>query len=231
MDPKHRDRIAFVRIVSGSFTREMTVVHAQSGKKIRLSNAQKLFGQARETVEDGKAGDVVGIVGHDVLRIGDTLTDDRAIVFNEIPRFTPECFASLHNPQPANAKKFRLGLEQLMQEGVVQLLHIGTGQAKLPLLAAVGPLQFEVVQYRLKAEYGAESRLEPSRWKIVRWWSKPGANEDWLPEIPSDATLASDRDGKPVLLFADEFALRYFSKQNPDVVLMEEPPMVVAAAG
>ena len=95
----------------------------------------------------------------------------------------------------------------------------------------MGPLQFEVVQYRLKSEYGAESRLEPSRWKIVRWWRKPGADEEWRPEMPSDATLAEDRDGKPVILFADEWALRYFTKQNPAVELMEEPPMVAATAG
>src|SRR5205085_43823 len=120
----------------------------QSGKRIRLSNAQKLFGRERETVEDGRAGDVVGIIGHDVLRIGDTLSEDRTIVFNEIPRFTPEVFAYLRNPQPANSKKFRLGFDQLLQEGVIQVLMVGTGQMKTPLLAAVGPLQFEVVQHR-----------------------------------------------------------------------------------
>jgi peptide chain release factor 3 len=224
MDPKHRDRIAFVRIVSGSFTREMTVIHAQSGKKIRLSNAQKLFGQQRETVEDGRAGDVVGIVGHDVLRIGDTLTDDRTIVFDEIPRFTPECFAYLHNPQPGNSKKFRLGFEQLLQEGVVQVLMVGTGQVKTPLLAAVGPLQFEVVQYRMKAEYGAESRLENSRWHIVRWWRKPGAPQDWMPELPDDATFATDRDERSVILFADEWAMRHFTQRNAGVELLATAP-------
>jgi len=234
MDPKHRDRIAFVRVVSGSFTREMTVIHAQSGKRIRLSNAQKLFGRDRETVDDGRAGDVVGIVGHDVLRIGDTLTEDRTIVFNEIPRFTPECFAYLHNPQPGNSKKFRLGLDQLLQEGVIQLLMVGTGQTKIPLLAAVGPLQFEVVQYRLQSEYGAESRVEPSRWTIIRWWRKPAppgtkptkmtdAEADWLPEVIMNATHAVDRDENPVVLFADEWALRHFTQRNPELELSPLP--------
>ncbi|GJQ28327.1 MAG: peptide chain release factor 3 [Phycisphaerae bacterium] len=229
MDPKHRDRIAFVRIVSGSFTREMTVIHAQSGKRIRLSNAQKLFGQQRETVEDGRAGDVVGIVGHDVLRIGDTLTDDRGIVFDEIPRFTPEVFAYLHNPQPGNSKKFRLGVDQLLQEGVVQVIMMGTGQVKTPLLAAVGPLQFEVVQYRLKAEYGAESRLEMSPWTILRWWTKPGAAEGYEPDLPSNAALGEDRDGNPVVLFADEWAVRHFTQRNPEVALSAEAPKVAGA--
>jgi peptide chain release factor 3 len=223
MDPRHRDRIAFVRVVSGTFTREMSVLHAQSGKRIRLSNAQKLFGRDRETVEDGRAGDVVGIVGHDVLRIGDTLTEDRAILYDEIPPFTPEVFAYLHNPQPGNAKKFRLGLDQLLQEGVVQLLMVGMGHVKTPLLAAVGPLQFEVVQYRLKSEYGAESRLENSRWQFVRWWRKPGTDADWLPDLPSDAEHAVDRDSRPVVLFADEWALRNFQQRNPAVELSTLP--------
>ncbi|HLO39643.1 MAG TPA: peptide chain release factor 3 [Phycisphaerales bacterium] len=223
MDPRHRDRIAFVRVVSGTFTREMTVLHAQSGKRIRLSNAQKLFGQQRETVEDGRAGDVVGIVGHDVLRIGDTLSEDRNIVFNEIPRFTPECFAYLHNPQPSNSKKFRLGVDQLLQEGVVQVLMVGTGQVKTPLLAAVGPLQFEVVQYRLESEYGAESRLEHARWNIVRWYRKEGVAEDWMPEVPMDAALAVDRDDRRVALFADEWGIRNFQQRNPGVELSPLP--------
>ncbi len=227
MDPRHRDRIAFVRIVSGSFTREMSVFHVQSGTKIRLSNAQKLMGQARETVDEGRAGDVVGIVGHDVLRIGDTLAEDRTVVYDEIPRFTPECFAYLRNPQPGNAKKFRLGLEQLLQEGVVQVFNVGTGQVKTPLLAAVGPLQFEVVQHRMQAEYQAESGLETSKWKLVRWWRKPGLTpaeaETWLPDLPADAELAYDRDELPVVLFADEWGLRNFARRNEGVELSELP--------
>ena len=223
MDPRHRDRIAFVRVVSGAFTREMTVIHAQSGRRIRLSNAQKLFGQQRETVEEGRAGDVVGIVGQDALRIGDTLTEDRTIVFNEIPRFAPECFTYLNNPQPGNAKKFQLGIEQLLQEGVVQMLMVGTGQFQRPLLTAVGPLQFEVVQYRLKAEYGAESRLEPSRWKIVRWWRKLDAPNDWTPDLLSDATVGTDRDDQQIILFTDEWALKQFSQRNAGVELSPIP--------
>ncbi len=223
MDPRHRDRIAFVRIVSGSFTREMTVIHAQSGRRIRLSNAQKLFGQQRETVEEGRAGDVVGIVGQDALRIGDTLTEDRTIVYNEIPRFAPECFTYLNNPQPGNAKKFQLGVEQLLQEGVVQMITVGAGQFQRPLLTAVGPLQFEVVQFRLKSEYGAESRLEPSRWKLVRWWRKPDAPADWTPDLLSDTTIGSDRDDQSVMLFTDEWALKQFSQRNAGVELSVIP--------
>ncbi|HZW09899.1 MAG TPA: peptide chain release factor 3 [Phycisphaerales bacterium] len=223
MDPRHRDRIAFVRIVSGAFTREMTVIHAQSGKRIRLSNAQKLFGQQRTTVEEGRAGDVVGIVGHDVLRIGDTLTEDRSIVFDEVPRFAPECFAYVRNPHPANFKKFRLGLDQLLQEGVVQMLEIGTGQLRTPLLAAVGPLQFEVLRYRMEAEYGAEAHLESARWAIARWWRKPDAPPGWAPELPGEATLATDSEGRPIILFDEEWTMRRFEQRNPGVELASVP--------
>ncbi len=224
MDPRHRDRIAFIRIVSGAFTREMTTTHVQSGKKIRLSNAQKLFGQDRETVEEGRAGDVVGIVGHDGLRIGDTLSDDRTIVYDEIPKFPPEVFQYVHNPQPGNSKKYKLGLEQLLQEGVVQVLNVGTEQTKRPLLTAVGVLQFEVFQYRMKSEYGAETRLEPSRWTTARWWRKKDAPEGWLPELPMDAAHATDRDEQPVVLFADEWALKHFASRNPDLEFFTVAP-------
>lgn len=223
MDPKHRDRIAFIRVVSGAFTREMTVTHTRTGKKIRLSNAQKLFGQTRETVEDGVAGDVVGIVGHDILRIGDTLTEDRSIEYNEIPRFTPEVFAYLHNPQPGNSKKFRLGFDQLLQEGVIQVFMVGTGQIQTPLLAAVGPLQFEVVQHRMLAEYGAESRLEPARFNIVRWYRKDGAGPDYRPDIPMDASLGTDTDARPIALFTDEWALKHFTQRNPGLEISATP--------
>ena len=223
MDPKHRDRIAFIRVVSGRFEREMSVVHVQSGKKIRLSSAQKLFGQERETVEEGEAGDVIGIIGHDILQIGDTLAEDRTIRFSEIPQFPPEVFAYLTNPQPGNSKKYRLGVDQLLKEGVVQQMEIGTGQVKTPILAAVGPLQFEVVQYRLKSEYGAESRLEKARWQHVRWWRKNGSPEGWMPDLLSDSTHGIDNAGRPVIFFSDEWSIRNFQKRLPEVELSTLP--------
>ena len=97
------------------------------------------------------------------------------------------------------------------------------GQVKTQLLAAVGPLQFEVVQHRMKAEYGADSRLETPRWNIVRWWHKPDAPADWLPDLPADATFATDRDDRPVVLFADEWAMRHFIQRNAGLELSELP--------
>ncbi len=160
MDPKHRDRLAFVRICSGRFERDMTVTHTRTGRKLRLSSSHKLFGRDRETIDEAYPGDVVGLVGHTDFRIGDTLAEDPVLVYREIPRFTPECFAWLHSSSTAQFKRFREGLEQLLQEGVVQSFLLKDASQRVPLLGAVGPLQFEVVQYRMQSEYGAESRLE-----------------------------------------------------------------------
>src|SRR5439155_6174861 len=129
----------------------------------------KLFGRDRETMDEAFPGDVVGLVGHGEFRIGDTLAEDASLVFHEIPRFAPECFAWLQSSSTAQFKRFREGLEQLLQEGVVQSFFLKDSTQRGALLGAVGPLQFEVVQYRLKSEYGAESRLELRPWKVLRW--------------------------------------------------------------
>ena len=130
MDPKHRDRIAFVRVCSGKFERDMTPCITRSGKKVRLSSSHKLFGNERETVDEAFPGDVIGLVGHDDFGIGDTLASDPSLVYREIPRFTPECFAWLHSPSTAQFKHFREGLDQLLQEGVVQASTLTTPPVK-----------------------------------------------------------------------------------------------------
>jgi len=228
MDPRHRDRIAFVRVVSGQFERDMFVVHAQSGSRVRLGNAQKLFGNQRETLDEAVAGDVVGLVGNDLFGIGDTLTDDRTIVYDEIPVFTPECFAYLHNPQPGNYKRFGLGLEQLLREGVVRRFEPVGGAQKVALLAAVGPLQFEVVQHRLQSEYNAESRIEMTPWTIARWWRNkdqpaPVAGKGDLPDTPDGARLVFDDKGRAMVLFSDEWAVRFFNSRHPNIELSNMP--------
>jgi peptide chain release factor 3 len=224
MDPKHRDRIAFIRVCSGKFERDMTVHHSRSEKKVRLSSSHKIFGNDRETVDEAFPGDVIGLVGHDSFGIGDTLTTDPKIVYKEIPRFTPEAFSYLHNPNTAKFKQFRQGLEQLLQEGVIQALYLRNSAVKTPLLAAVGPLQFEVVQYRLESEYGAESRLEAAPWNVVRWLP-PDITEEALDglTLPSGAKLAYDIGKNPVILFANEWSANYFGETNKGVSLSALP--------
>lgn len=222
LDPRHRDRIAFVRIVSGQFERDMNVHHSRTGKKVRLSNAQKVFGRERETVDEAYAGDVIGIVGKDEFSIGDTLSENPSVSFAEIPRFAPEIFAYLHNPNTAKYKRFRDGLHQLLQEGVVQSFEIENSPHSAPLLAAVGPLQFEVVQYRMESEYGAETRFEPTPYIAARWFrAKDGTVGQ--PVLPLNATRAKDGDGQTVVLFQDSWSLRSFNERNEGFEISDIP--------
>ncbi|HEY1849058.1 MAG TPA: peptide chain release factor 3 [Opitutaceae bacterium] len=224
MDPRHRDRIAFMRVCSGKFERDMSVIHAQSGRTVRLSSSHKLFGQERETVDEAWPGDVIGLVGHDSFGIGDTLTVDRSILFDEIPRFPPEVFAYISNPNPSDSKKFRAGLEQLLQEGVVQSFSARNAPPGATLLAAVGPLQFEVVQYRLKSEYGAESKLEAAPWTILRWIEPgPEAKNPAGLVVATGVSFGMDKLEQPVALFPNDWTMRYFSEKNPGVGLSELP--------
>jgi peptide chain release factor 3 len=223
MDPKHRDRLAFVRVCSGRFERDMTVVHTRTGKKVRLSSSHKLFGRDRETIDEAYPGDVVGLVGHTEFRIGDTLAEDPSLAYKEIPRFTPECFAWLQSPSTAQFKRFREGLSQLLQEGVVQAFQFKDSGQRVPLLGAVGPLQFEVVQYRMQTEYGAESRLEPGPWKVLRWLRNENGTEIDETTLPTGARLAFDAGGKPVVLFQEQWSCDFFAQRNPRIQLSALP--------
>ncbi len=227
MNPKHRDRVAFVRIVSGKFERDMNVINTRSGDKMRLGNSQRLFARERETVDDAYAGDVVGLVGNYDLLIGDTLSSKPGVAFQEIPRFAPECFSYLHNKSTAKYKRFRDGLEQLLKEGVAsEFKLLDAGPVQVPLLGAVGPLQFEVLQYRLESEYAAETRLEPADWSLARWL-KPKTGDplapDARPALSLGAVLARDSNGWLVALLPSEWALKTFSEKNEDWIISDQP--------
>ncbi|MDD3180553.1 MAG: peptide chain release factor 3 [Opitutaceae bacterium] len=225
MDPRHRDRLAFLRVCSGRFERDMYVTHQRTGRKFRLSSSQKLFGQERETVNEAWPGDIVGLVGYDAFGIGDTLTEDSAIVYNEIPRFPPEVFALISNPTPADAKKYRAGVEQLLQEGIVQSFSLRNQPPGSTLLAAVGPLQFEVVQWRLKAEYNAESRLELTQWQRVKWLSPhPSLARPNSLILATGVALGADTHGRPVVFFPNDWTQNYFLDKNPGLKLHDLPP-------
>jgi peptide chain release factor 3 len=221
MDPRHRDRLAFVRVCSGKFERDMNVIHTRTGRKLRLSSSHKLFGRDRETMDEAYAGDVVGLVGHSDFRIGDTLAEDNSLVFHEIPRFAPECFAWLQSTSTAQFKRFREGLGQLLQEGVVQSFLVKDSSQRVPLLGAVGPLQFEVVQYRMQTEYGADSRLEQGPWKVIRWVTTDEPFEDSI--LPTGARMATDAAGKTVILFQDQWSCDFFAQKNPRIGLSTLP--------
>ena len=236
MNPKHRDRVAFIRIVSGKFERDMNVINTRSGEKMRLGNSQRLFARDRETVDDAYAGDVVGLVGNYDLLIGDTLASKPGLAFHEIPRFAPECFAFLHNRSTAKFKRFHSGVEQLLKEGVAtQFELLDNDGPKIVLLGAVGPLQFEVLQHRLEGEYGADTRLENANWSLARWL-KPKQGDPLAPEarpaLSLGVSLARDSNGWLVALFPSEWALKTFEDKNEDWEISGDPfaPPVVETA-
>ncbi len=226
MNPKHRDRVSFIRVVSGCFRRDMVATHSRLGKTIRLGNSQRLFAQDRETVDEAWAGDVVGIVGNYDFLIGDTVSEDPSLAYHEIPRFAPECFAYLRNSSTAKFKRFREGLDQLLKEGVAQQFELPDAVQRVPLLGAVGPLQFEVMQYRLETEYSADCRVESAPWQFARWPQKDGTPLASRPELllPSGCTLAQDASGFWVVLLPSSWTIGYLEEKNSAFTFSAEPP-------
>jgi peptide chain release factor 3 len=224
LDPRHRDRVAFLRVCSGRFDRNMLVTHTRSGKEVRLANSTKIFGRERATLDEAYPGDVVGLVGHSEFRVGDTLSEDPAVSYEEIPRFSPECFAYFRPFRAAGAKSFRKGLAQLLEEGVVQAFHLRNSAQRVPLLAAVGPLQFDVVRYRLENEYGVECEVSTAPWRMVRWIGEEVDSEALEGATGvSGMTLAEDTEERAAILFPDEWSCNYFMEKNPRVRLTPIP--------
>ena len=228
MDPKHRDQIAFLRVCSGVFTRDMKVFHPRTGKSLRLASSQRVFGRDRETVDTAYPGDVIGLVGHGVFGIGDTLSEEEGLAFDPLPQFPPECFALLHNPASSAYKRFRTGLEHLLQEGAVQAFSLTDSVQNIPLLGAVGVLQFDVLQYRLESEYGAASRLEPMPWRVIRWVHPDDIGQAAIRDrkLPTGCRLATDAAGRTAALFNTDWELRYFTEKNPAVRLTRLPSVL-----
>ena len=224
LNPKHRDRVAFIRICSGKFEKGLKVSHSRTKKSMQLSQAQQLFAQERETVELAYPGDVIGLNNPGTFAIGDTIhTGTTTIKFPGIPSFSPECFAYIRNPNPSKYKNYKKGIDELMEEGAVQLLYERHDEGCTnPILAAVGNLQFEVVTHRLQAEYGVESELEPlsftaARWSEATWEDVDKANEDGK---IFGTMICKDRYGRPVLLFRNSWKIESVTEENKDLKLV-----------
>ena len=168
MDRAHRDRLAFVRVCSGRFTRGMVVTHADTGRPFATKYAQSVFGRDRSTLDEAFPGDVIGLVNANALRVGDTLFADEKVAFPRIPLFAPEHFAVARAAVTGKQKQFRRGIEQLGEEGVVQVLTSDRRGAQAPVLAAVGPMQFDVAKHRMEHEFGSAIRLEPLGYSVAR---------------------------------------------------------------
>jgi peptide chain release factor 3 len=225
MDPRHRDRVAFVRVCSGKFEKDMTVRHARSGRSIRLSRPQKLFGQEREVVEDAYPGDVIGLNNPGMFAIGDTLYTGTRVEFEGIPCFSPEIFAWLRNPNPSAFKSFRKGVNELREEGAVQVLYDTDASKRDPILAAVGQLQLEVVQYRLEHEYGVKTRIEPMEFNVARWVCGGWPALEQVGRIFNCKTVRDPWD-RPVLLFRNDWNLNQLTEDHPSLELSAVAPVV-----
>ena len=213
MDPRHRDRVAFLRVCSGKFERDMTVRNVRTGKDVRVTRAMKLFASEREVVDEAFAGDVVGLTNPGSFAIGDTLCTGVPLRYDRIPSFAPEHFASVRNIDTGTYKSFGKAIAQLAEEGAIQVFYPGDQARTEPVFAAVGELQFEVAKYRMLAEYGVKTefyRLPFSLARRVRGDAAAIASATW----PSSARLVEDGAGEAVALFESEWSMRLAGEWN-----------------
>jgi len=223
MDSSHRDRLAFMRIVSGEFERGMVVTHAQTGKPFATKYAHTVVGRDRSTVDTAYPGDVVGLVNATALAPGDTLYDGPRIQYPPIPSFAPEHFSTLRVTTADKYKQFRKAMDQLDSEGVVQVLRNDTRGDASPVLAAVGPMQFEVVTARMKTEFNVDTVIEPLGYSLARRTDADSASEL---NRQRGVEVFTRTDGAILALFSDKWRLQYIEKEHGDLTL---EPLVATA--
>ena len=230
MDPKHRDRVAFIRVCTGKFEKDMTVSHARTGKTVRLSRPQKLFAQDRDSIEEAYPGDVIGLNNPGVFAIGDTIyTGMKKLEYEGIPCFSPELFSFLRNPNPSKFKQFQKGVKELQEEGAVQIMYSADEAKRDPILAAVGQLQFEVVQFRMKNEYGVETTLEPLGYSVARWVLNGWDALDKVGRLFNTITI-KDNWNRPVLLFKNEWNVNQLLEDHPSLKLSAIAPITIGSS-
>jgi peptide chain release factor 3 len=216
MDPSHRDRIAFLRVCSGKFERGMVITHGTTGKPFATKYAHQVFGSERETIDEAFPGDVVGLVNATDVRVGDTLWLDQPVEFPAIPSFAPEYFSVARVKDTARYKQFRRGIAQLDEEGVVQVLRDIDQGDSAPVLAAVGPMQFDVAVYRLENEFGAPVELSPTNYKVARRTDRESASKL---QGMRGVRILEKADGTLMALFESQFWLERLEADNPELVL------------
>jgi peptide chain release factor 3 len=217
MDARHRDSMAFLRVASGIFERDMSVLHHRSGKQIRLSRSYSMVARDRNTVESAYPGDVVGVINPGVFAIGDTVSTRAGFDFKPMPRFAPEVVAQLRPKDVMKHKAFDKGIEQLSLEGTVQVLRSYDNPHASPYVAAVGKLQFDVLQYRLQDEYGVETLLE----QLPYQYSAYLIGDTRSFKRTQSSALVKDKDDKVLLLYKSEWEKNYMLEQNKQHALEE----------
>jgi len=215
LDPKHRDRIAFLRIVSGRFERNTFYNHVRHGKKMKFPNPTSFMAQDKSVIDEAFPGDVIGLYDSGNFKIGDTLTEKDAFTFKGIPSFSPEIFQELENLDPMKSKQLEKGIKQLMDEGVAQLFIQQPGNRKI--VGTVGQLQFEVILYRLEHEYGAKCQFRPRNFHLATWITSD--NDVQMAEFLKAKTtnVAVDKDGNKVFLAETPFLLQMAERDYPEI--------------
>ncbi|MBW2736467.1 MAG: peptide chain release factor 3, partial [Deltaproteobacteria bacterium] len=233
MNRAHRDRLAFVRICSGCFKRGMKVHHVRTGRDMRLANPTLFLAQERNLVEEAFAGDIIGVFDTGIFQIGDTLTEGSTFEFEKIPSFAPEHFSRLVSLDPMRRKQLSRGIEQLAQEGTVQLYLPPQGLAGEMILGAVGVLQMEVTKFRLENEYGVKVRLEPLDYQMARWVSSKDGSAVDLNALRKACSglVVVDVKGRAVVLFEREWSVGFAQDRLSNVAFAETAQGVVVRDG
>lgn len=216
MDRSHRDRLAFARVCSGVFHRGDVVTHQSTGRAFATKYVHSVFGRQRETLEVAYPGDIIGLVNAGDLRAGDTLFTGPTVTFPRIPPFAPEHFRQASAKDPSRHKQFQRGMEQLDQEGIIQVLHSERRTTQTPVLAAVGPMQFDVVSHRMEHEFGAPIRMDLLPYTLAQ---RTRPQDSRAIEQRSGVEVVARQDGTSLALFTDPWQVKWIRRDHPDVVL------------
>ena len=221
MNKAHRDRIAFMRICSGRFERDKEYYHVQGGKPLRLAQPQQLMAQERAIIDEAYAGDIIGVFDPGIFSIGDTICEKgKNICFEGIPTFAPEHFAAVERIDTMKRKQFEKGIMQIAQEGAIQIFHEPFTGVEEVIVGVVGVLQFEVLEYRLKTEYGVDVRRRAMPYELVRWVENENITSSDL-NLTSDTKWVQDFKGNNLLLFTSEWCINWALQKNEGLVLRE----------
>ena len=223
MNPAHRDRLAFLRVVSGTFTKSMTVWHSGTGKELQVKQPQQFMADERESVEEAYPGDIIGLFDPGVYHLGDTLCVGRKIRFEKIPVFAPERFARVRPLDSMKRKQFQKGISQLSEEGAIQTFRRDETGLEEFIVGVVGELQFDVLSYRLKGEYGVDLVMDRLSYRYVRWITDPATDVDKL-NLTSTTARGYDAVNNHVLFFENDWSIRLAQEKNKGLELAEIAP-------
>ena len=221
MNKAHRDRIAFMRVVSGKFERDREYLHVQGGKTLRLAQPQQMMAENRQIIDEAYAGDIIGIFDPGIFAIGDTVCDKaKKVTFEGIPTFAPEIFAAVERIDTMKRKQFEKGMTEIAQEGAIQIFHAPGAGLEEVIVGVVGVLQLEVLEYRLKTEYGVDVRRRGLPYQFVRWVENKDMDLSRL-NLGTDSRWVQDFKGNDLLVFGGQWSIRWAEEKNPGLILRE----------